>query len=244
MDVGKLRPAKVRSALRRRWFEHELARTTLAPAPGKLEDIGTPYGGWTLPVEAIGEGWTCYCVGAGGDIAFDIELVRRFRARVRTVEAVAAMVREAEQQAAGLAGLTVHHAAIATRDGPIRMQRSHDPQSRSVSAAHLYEGEQYVELPGMTLTSLMDSLGDERIDLLKLDIEGGEYEVLPSLDLTGLGVRILSTQLHHVGGVARASGLIKQLKDRGYVPVACRPVVKLTFVRGELLGPARQPARR
>jgi FkbM family methyltransferase len=231
----------MRSALRRRWFEHELARTRLAPAPGRLEDIGTAYGGWTLPVQAIGEGWTCYCVGAGGDIAFDIELVRRFGARVRTVEAVEAMVREAEQQAAGLAGLTVHHAAIATRDGPIRMQRSHDPQSRSVSAAHLYEGEQYVELPGMTLTSLMESLGDERIDLLKLDIEGAEYDLLSSLDLAGLGVKIFSTQLHHVGGVRRARALVKELEARGYVPVACRPVVKLTFVRRQPLPGAPLP---
>ncbi len=230
-----MRPTKIRNALHRRWFERRLSATPLHDPPGALEDIGTPYGGWTLPVDLIGTGWTCYCVGAGGDIAFDVVLAQRFGARVRTVDAVVDFVREAEAQAAGVAGITCHHAAIATADGPIRMQRSHDPQSRSVSAAHLYETERYVELPGRTLSSLARSLGDERIDLLKLDIEGAEYEVLPTLDLAALGVKVFSTQLHHVGSVGRARALIAGLQARDYVPIACRPVVKLTFVRRDLL---------
>ncbi len=75
----------------------------------------------------------------------------------------------------------------------------------------------------------MADLGDEQIDLLKLDIEGAEDEVLPTLDLRSLGVRVFSTQLHHTGSVKEA-GLISDLRDQGYVAVACRPVVKLTFL--------------
>jgi hypothetical protein len=36
----------------------------------------------------------------------------------------------------------------------------------------------------------MNELGDERIDLLKLDVEGAEYDVIPSFDLAALGVRV------------------------------------------------------
>ena len=44
----------------------------------------------------------------------------------------------------------------------------------------------------------MAEFGDPAIDLLKLDIEGGEYEVIPSLDMRALGVKVFATQLHHL----------------------------------------------
>jgi len=75
--------------------------------------------------------------------------------------------------------------------------------------------------------------GDERIDLLKLDIEGSEYEVLPTLDLRALGVKVFATQLHHTGSVRDARELITRLRENGYEAVACRSAVKLTFARRE-----------
>ena len=38
----------------------------------------------------------------------------------------------------------------------------------------------------------MQEMGDDRIDLLKLDIEGGEYDLLPQLDLQGLQVKVFA----------------------------------------------------
>jgi len=115
------------------------------------------------------------------------------------------------------------------------MQRSHDEQSRSVSSAGLYESDLYVEVPGRELASLMSELGDERIDLLKLDIEGAEYELVPALDMRRLGVKIFSVQVHHTGTVADARRLVAGLRRQGFELVGCRPAVKLTFARAELL---------
>jgi hypothetical protein len=95
----------------------------------------------------------------------------------------------------------------------------------------LYDSRDYVEVPGRTLPSLARELGDERIELLKLDIEGGEYELLPRLDLAALGVRVFCTQLHHNGSVGQARGLISRLREQGFRPVAIRPTIKLTFIR-------------
>jgi hypothetical protein len=120
------------------------------------------------------------------------------------------------------------------------MQITHHAGSRSVSPAGLYESQQYVELPGRTLPSLMAELGDERIDLLKLDIEGGEYDLLPHLDLRALGVQVFAAQLHHTGTVGAARRLIAGLERDGYAPVGCRSAVKVTFMRTELLGAGDQ----
>jgi len=230
----KLRPAKVRRAVRRRRFEYELSRLPITDVEDLVE-LGSAYGGWTVPASMIERLWLCYSVGAGGDISFDRELMQRYGVTVRAFDAVADFVESALQEAGDEPRFSAHHAAVATHDGPIRMQQSHDPQSRSVSSAGLYESDRFVELPGRTLASLMAELGDDHIDLFKLDIEGAEYDVIPTLDLRALGVKVFATQLHHSGSVRQARALVTQLRDDGYELVACRPIVKLTFVRRDLI---------
>jgi FkbM family methyltransferase len=232
--VRKLRPAKVQGAVRRRWFERELERTPLSNGY-EIVHLGSSYGGWLIPDGVVGPSWVCYCVGTGGDITFDLELVSRYGAEVRAFEPVAEYVQHAADAADGESRFSVHQAAIAMRDGPLRMQVTHDSNSRSVSAAALYESAEYVELPGRSLASLMAEFGDARIDLLKLDIEGGEYELLPSLELPAMGVKVFATQLHHNGTVAQARELVAGLRQAGYEPVACDSPVRLTFVARSVL---------
>jgi len=232
--LKKLRPAKIRSALRRRWFEYQLPRVKLREIAG-LSYVGTEYGGWTIPGDLVGSSWVCYSVGAGGDISFDLELIQRYGATVHAFDAVADYVEQAREQAGDEPRFSVGQMAIASSDGPLRMQITHDQSSRSVSSAGLYDSQDFVELPGRTLPTLMDELGDERIDLLKLDIEGGEYEVLPTLDLRALGVKVFSTQLHRNGSVADARAIIAHLQRDGYEPVACTRTVKMTLVHRDLL---------
>ncbi len=233
----KLRPAKLRRALRRRWFEFELERTKLRDVAGVIS-LGSTYGSWLVPGGLIGADWICYSVGAGGDVSFDLELIRRYGATVRAFEPVAGYVEEAIEEGRDEPRFSVHQAAITTKDGPIRMQVTHDPGSRSVSLAGLYESENFVELPGRTLPSMMSELGDDHIDLLKLDVEGGEYELIPQLDLRGLGVAVFAVQLHHTRSVAEARRLIAGLHDSGYEPVGCISAVKMTFARRDLIDAA------
>jgi len=232
--LAKLRPAKVSSALRRRWFESQVPRLALREIPG-IVDLGSSYGGWAVPGDLIQPSWICYLVGAGGDVSFDLDLVHRYGVTSRAFDAVEDYVERAREQAGDEPRFSAHHAAIAAEDGPIRMQVTHDPASQSVSAAKLYDSHRFIELPGRSLPSLMAEFGDERIDLLKMDIEGSEYEVMPTIDLRALGVKVFAIQLHHTGSVAEARRLIAGLREQGYEPVACRTVVKLTFAHRDLL---------
>jgi FkbM family methyltransferase len=231
----KLRPAKIRNAVRRRWFERQVPRQPFSDLTGGLIDLGSSYGGWLVPAGLPADDWIAYSVGIGADISFDLELIHRWNATVRAFDAVAAFVDDANVETADEPRFGARQAAIATVDGPLRMQVSDVEHSRSVSSAELYESANYVELPGRTLPSLMAEVGDERIDLLKLDIEGAEYAVLPRLDLRSLGVKVFATQLHHTGTVGQARQLIDGLRTAGYLPVGVRPEVKMTFVRDDLI---------
>jgi FkbM family methyltransferase len=230
--LRKLRPEKVRGALRRRWFEWRLGRVPLEPGPPILE-LGSAYGGWQIPEGAVGPRDVCYCIGAGGDISFDLELIRRYGAVVRAVDPVEAYEIAALEAAEGEPRFSFRRAAVTTVDGPIRMQSHHEPDSRSLSAAGLYDTDQWSEVRGCTLATLMREFADDHIDLLKIDVEGIEYELVPTLDLVALGVRVFSIQLHHTGTVREAMRLIDELRRQGFRLVAQRPAVKLTFSRLE-----------
>lgn len=236
--TSKLRPSKVRSAIGRRWFERSIGRTPVTGRGGPIS-LGTPYGGWIMPADAIRPGWICYSVGAGNDISFDLALIERFDVSIQSVEPDEHYVAEATRVADGNPRFSVYRAAVTVADGPIQMQRTHHPGSRSLSAARLYDTDSLVEIPGRSLASLARELGHTRIDILKIDIEGAEYDVLPTLDLDTLGVQVLATQLHHNRGTRAARMLIEHFLDAGFELVAMRPVLKLTFVRRELLDSQR-----
>jgi FkbM family methyltransferase len=188
-----------------------------------------------VPLDVIEPGWTCYCVGAGGDISFDLELIRRFDARVRCIDPVAAYVTAAVEDAGDEPRFSAHRAAIALVDGPLQMQKTHHPGSSSLSSANLYDTHDFVRVPGRTLQSLAAELGDERIDLLKLDVEGAEYSILPTIDLPSFGVKVFVVQLHHNRRVAAARRLIADLYASDYELVAILGTARLTFANRRLL---------
>ena len=166
-----------------------------------------------------------------GDITFDLELIRRYGAVVRAVDPVAAYGAASLEAAAGEPRFSFRHAAVTTRDAPIRMQVHHEPGSQSLSAAGLYDSDEWVEVDGRTIPTLMREFGDDRVDLMKIDVEGIEYDLVPTLDLAALSVRVFAIQLHHTGTVRDATTLIRGLERQGFRLVAQKPPVRLTLAR-------------
>ena len=235
----RLRPAKVRSAFRRRRFEFELSRIPMTNAGSPIH-LGTRYGGWMVPEAIIRSGWICYSVGVGGDVSFDAELIERFGVRVRSFDPVQHFVEFAAEQMRHEPRFSVTRAAVADSDGPLLMQRTHHPGARAVSAAGLFDTtDPWEEFPGRSLPSLMSEFGDRQVDLLKMDTEGTEYDLLPSLDLRALGIKVLAVCLHHNKSVGRARKLVGDLLSQGYEPVAICPAVKITFVDRDAVAPLR-----
>jgi hypothetical protein len=177
-----------------------------------------------VPAGTINGAWTCYCIGAGSDLAFDLELIRRYGATVRSVDPEKAVRREAEPDVAADPRLTVIEATVAPQDGS------------SESGETAFDGRE----PPRSLRSLMEELGDQQVQLLKLNIGGGEYSLLETLDLRSLGVRVLLVELHATRRVDEALQLLERLRSQGYQPVHCTPRAGFTFVWHPLAAEAPQ----
>lgn len=167
-----------------------------------------------MPAGAINGAWTCYCVGDGSDVSFDLDLIRRYGATVRHVDPLNASRRHAVPDAAADPRFTLVDATIAPQHG-------HAESGDTTSAGR--------ERP-RSLSSLMAALGDQQVQLLKLDIGGDEYDVLETLDLRSLGVRVLLVELHATRPANKALHLVERLRSQGYQPVHCKRRTGFTFV--------------
>ena len=76
-----------------------------------------------------------------------------------------------------------------------------------------------IEIPAYTIATIAEKLGHSRIDLLKLDIEGAEYEVLDGLLVSPIRPTQILVEFHHRffdNGLERTAEVIGRLQDAGY----------------------------
>jgi FkbM family methyltransferase len=150
----------------------------------------------------------------GGNIGlFAIFALQRYDVRVITSlepdpENAAVLARAIQLNGAG-DRWRLQPVAVASAAGPIRFITGRLLESRRAEP-----GEPGVELPAVDLFDL-----EHRVDLLKLDIEGGEWTLLGDPRLADLGARIIVLEWHALGAPdpdahAAALGLLQRA---GYV---------------------------
>jgi FkbM family methyltransferase len=79
--------------------------------------------------------------------------------------------------------VTTYRAAVSDADGLVHLRVGGPTDAFDVMAApseHVSGDGSMEEVPARTLSSILGELGTERLDLLKMDVEGSEYAVLES----------------------------------------------------------------
>lgn len=227
-------------------------RWRLHNTPARLEKLGTAYGGWIVPVGLINERSVCYLAGAGEDISFDILLAKRCqcdvfifdptpRARAHFDKVMASVENgqtvtasdnsRYELDAAVAPRLKFRDVGIWKQTDTVRFFAPVDETHVSHSISNLQSTSNFFEARVVKLSDLMHSNGHERIDLLKLDIEGAEYDVIDSIIEERTPIGILCIEFHPGPGgdlnVIRAA--LRKLEDNGYEAIA-RENLDFTFI--------------
>ena len=108
-------------------------------------------------------------------------MAKRFGCRVIALEPNSTLLREPTE-----AGVTLVNAALSGADGTATLVLDENPEGSSIIQDHSPRpsGVISVEVPVRSVVSLANEFQIDRIDLLKLDIEGAEISVIDSLDET------------------------------------------------------------
>jgi FkbM family methyltransferase len=114
-----------------------------------------------------------------------------------------------------------HEYGLGLSDGAIRFFAPDEGRGMySQTGSHKDVGNREIELPVRSLKSIADLLGLKRIDVLKMDIEGAEYDLISALADSQLPIGQLLIEFHHRAGVAPLSATVaavKQLQSAGYL---------------------------
>lgn len=229
-----LRPAKWRNAARRRIFEALAPRRISVHSGCATEYLGSSYGGWPVPVGLLGPGSVAYSVGAGGDVSFDLALIERTGCVVHSFDPAPAATMHVREH--GSPNFFFHNVAIWTHSGELTMFRAANPEHMALSAVDLQQTGAAVVVPCRTIESIRSELGHEHIDLIKLTMDGAEYEFVPHLALSEWHTQVLVVNLQHTRSPRAAWALVADLRARGFVPVARKRPAGYTFVLESNLG--------
>jgi len=185
-----------------------------------LEKLGSEGHGWVVPSDRIRSGWICYCVGVGEDASFDLELLKRFSCEVHSFDPTPRAIAYVEQL--GFAGSMIrfHPHGLWSADATVKFFAPRDSSHVSHSVVNAQHSTQSFEGPCRRLSSIMSELGHEHIHLLKMDIEGAEYEVLEDMMQQGISPKVLCVEFDQPFPVRRHIRMLHRLTASGYCLVA------------------------
>lgn len=161
-------------------------------------EIGTMGGNWTCSLQCLNESSIVYSFGAGRNISFDLELGEKTGCSIHIFDPTPISINWVKQQ--NLPDrIKFHEYGVGEKDGEINFF-----VPRKKTSAHYSPVQRHTNVvvgeysaPVFCMTSIMEKLGHEKVDMVKMDIEGGEYDVLPSLLEPSLGINQIILEFHH-----------------------------------------------
>jgi hypothetical protein len=119
-------------------------------------------------------------------------------------------------------------------DKTLRFYAHPEPGFVSHSATNLHRTERYFEAPGLSVQSLMEQLGNDHLDLLKLSVEGSEHEILGAVLDADLDIRQLCVEFAQPSPRGPIDRTIGRLQSCGHRLISADLSPwnwKLTFMR-------------
>jgi FkbM family methyltransferase len=183
--------------------------------PTDLVRLGTDYGGWWLPESILRPGAVAYCAGAGDDISFDLALHDRGM-RVVTIDPTPRAVSHANAVAPKNDRFVFVPVGLWDTAEELRFYYPRDLTAVNYSVVNLQRTSEYFTAKAKTLRGLMDELGDNHIDVLKLDIEGAEHRVIESFIADGVRPVVVCVEFDQPDPLRSVLRSIRLLQQSGY----------------------------
>jgi len=204
----------------------------------RTELLGKLDADWCIRPDGLAPGSILYSFGVGMDVSFDLAMIERFGLTVhafdptpRSIEWVAGQ-KLPEQ-------FVFHPYGLAAEDGELKMFAPEDPKHVSYSILpEPGQAGEAISMPVYQLDTIAEMLGHDKVDIVKIDVEGAEYEIIDRLAELRTDVTQLLIEFHHIHkkGVSKqaTARAIRQLNDLGYrVFYISVSGAEYSFLRGE-----------
>ena len=205
-----------------------------------VKAFGNNGSSWALVPELLDESSIFYSFGVGDDISFDLGLINHVDLPVYAFDPTPGSIEWVSRQK--LPKQFLHNpVGLANFNGKAKFHPPQEPNqiSATMLARDETKNEAY-KVEVRTLKSIMEELGHKHIDLLKMNIEGAEYDVIENMRDENIKPSQLLVEFHHCFKNIDAKKTIKAVKilrGMGYkVFYVSKTGMEIALVQASLIG--------
>mgnify|MGYP001816944668 FL=1 len=164
-----------------------------------------------------------YSIGVGDLVNFDLDLINDHGVTVHAFDPTPFAAEWVEKET--LPDKFVFHSwAASGEDGTLRLYRRVNTRGKRSSMMWTADNSagdasDSIDVPAYTVGTIMQKLEHERVDMLKMDVEGAEYDILDAMLAGGQLPKQLLVEYHHRFpgiGKHRTAASINALRAAGY----------------------------
>jgi FkbM family methyltransferase len=197
---------------------------------------GSSYGGFYLNPKLLKPSSVVYSFGIGEDISFDLKVIKNHHCKVFAFDPTPRTIRWISSQKLP-SEFIFQDVGLSETSGMVSFNIPANPKRISGSLLKLGAEEQYksIEVMMKSLEQLAKENGHNHIDLLKMDIEGAEYEVIGSILASDIKIDQLLVEFHDRCfdmKSPRSIQTVEALKKHGFeLFAASKSFEEISFIR-------------
>jgi FkbM family methyltransferase len=173
---------------------------------------------WVICPDSVDRESIVYTFGAGTNISFDTELCRKFELKVFIFDPTPKSIHYVLEQKLS-EDYIFEATGIADYTGSAKFYLPLNPDYVSATIEKQSDSQSIVEVKVERLAEIMSRNRHEKIDILKMDIEGAEYSVIDDILKSGINVQQLLVEFHHRFpnyGIKKTRQTIQKLRNAGF----------------------------
>lgn len=199
---------------------------------------GKQNAGFYVCLDLLSEQSIVYSFGIGEDISFDEQLIEKKGCKIYAYDPTPKSKIFLEQRTCS-SRFHFEPFGIANYDGVTKFYLPENDEYVSCTTYNRWGYDENKKRPLIVdvkkLSTLMKGNGHTHIDLLKMDIEGSEYDVIDNIIDEKIDISQICIEVHHRFpgiGVEKTKEMVKKLNEKGYKIVAISKTrEEYTFVR-------------
>ena len=183
---------------KQRFRRHKLKQLGIEPVSCNTSALYGGDHGWVVDESLLNKESVIYSVGVGSNIDFDLELINSFGATVHAFDPTPRSIEWVKGQQLPK-HFIFHQFGLSAENGHMDFF----PPSKA-SSTHFSPIDRYgntnnvVRAPVKDIDTIASELNHKEIDLLKMDIEGAEYEVIEALPKNRVAINQILIDFHHM----------------------------------------------
>ena len=183
---------------KQRFRRHKLKQLGIEPVSCKTSALYGGDHGWVVDESLLNRESVIYSVGVGSNIDFDVELINSFGATVHAFDPTPRSIEWVKNQQLPK-HFIFHPFGLSAENGHMDFFPPAKASSTHFSPIDRYgDTNNIVRAPVKDIDTIASELKHKEIDLLKMDIEGAEYEVIEALPKNRVAINQILIEFHHM----------------------------------------------